>query len=185
MKPLHVTIRTHELRWPPCATAPDAQPAEARPRPRATSEHRHRGHAACHAPRRSAGVAALSRLPRRTPARPRRAGGATDPNPTHRAGHAARAPRDHEPRVHTLLSPRLSHALLTSPDSHSVADCVSPEPPAPPASQLCGWRPSPLWLALWLAPTPTPAIPPCHAPFAADTDNRSSKLQRADRRAFI
>ena len=68
-----------------------------------------------------------------------------------RRARGSRAPWDHEPRVHTLLSPRLSHALLTSPDSHSVADCVSPEPPAPPASQLCGWRPSPLWLALWLA----------------------------------
>ena len=142
-----------------------------------------RGHAACTTPPGGARASRLFHVSRA--AGPRRAGGATDPNPTHRAGHAARAPWDHEPRVHTLLSPRLSHALLTSPDSHSVADCVSPEPPAPPASQLCGWRPSPLWLALWLAPTPTPAIPPCHAPFAADTDNRSSKLQRADRRAFI
>ena len=111
--------------------------------PAQPSKHRHRGHAACHAPRRSAGVAALSRLPRRTTAARRRSDRPESDAPRRARGSRTLGPRAARPYT------TVSAALARTPHLSGLTQCrgLCESGTAGAASQP----------ALWLAPKPTVA----------------------------
>ena len=155
MKPLHVTIRTHELRWPPCATArrtrgtgPTAVKAPAqgsRGVPRPPAERGRRGSFTSPAPQFAewtamATPAAVRRMDRGAPAE--------RPTRIRRTAPGTRLPRTLGPRAARPYT-TVSAALARTPHLSGLTQCrgLCESGTAGAASQP----------ALWLAPKPTVA----------------------------